>query len=65
MLGVARLLFRTEPYDVVKMLAYRPELLGKPLNRISQAVMRGKSHWTVGERELFATFVSQKNHCLF
>jgi len=27
--------------------------------------MRGPSAWTVGERELFAAFVSRLNQCLF
>jgi len=27
--------------------------------------MRGPSEWTVGERELFAAFVSRLNQCVF
>jgi len=28
-------------------------------------VMRGPSPWSVGERELFAAFVSRLNQCVF
>ena len=60
-----RLVTGREPYDIIKTLAYRPELLGNPLNALTQAVMRGPSEWSVGERELFAAFVSRLNQCLF
>jgi hypothetical protein len=63
--GIATALFRHPPYDVVKMLTYRPEFLGGPLNALSQAVMRGPSQWEVWERELFAAFVSRENQCPF
>ena len=65
MLRIGRLVLGAEPYDVVKMLAYRPEFLGRQMNALSQAVMRGKSEWSVGERELFAAFVSRLNQCVF
>ena len=31
----------------------------------THALMRGPSEWTVGERELFAAFVSRVNQCPF
>ena len=51
--------------DVVKTLMYRPELWGRPMCQWTQAVMRGPSEWSVGERELFAAWVSKKNECEF
>ena len=51
--------------DVVRMLFYRPELAGKHLRASLQEAMRGPSEWSVGERELMAAFVSQKNQCPF
>jgi hypothetical protein len=53
------------PYDVVRMLLFRPRFFGKPFGAISQAVMRGPSEWQVWERELFAAFVSKVNQCPF
>jgi hypothetical protein len=51
--------------DVVRTLKYHPDVFGGPLSRHTHAVMRGPSEWTVGERELFAAFVSRLNRCLF
>lgn len=51
--------------DVVKTLQYRPETFGKPYCDFLQAIMRGPSDWSVGERELFASFVSRQNRCVF
>ena len=51
--------------DVVRTLAYRKAFFGEPHSIHTQAVMRGPSAWTVGERELFAAFVSRLNKCLF
>jgi len=51
--------------DVVRTLQYRPHLFGRPHSAHTQAAMRGPSAWTVGERELFAAFVSHMNQCHF
>ncbi len=51
--------------DVVRTLRYHPAVFGDPHARHTHAVMRGPSDWTVGERELFAAFVSRLNQCLF
>ena len=60
-----RLLSRRRVPDVVKTLMYRPELWGGPMSAWTQAVMRGPSEWSVGERELFAAFTSRLNSCVF
>jgi hypothetical protein len=54
-----------EPVDVIKTLLYRPDFFGAPMSNAFQDVMRGPSEWTVGERELFAAFVSRENYCPF
>jgi len=51
--------------DVIRTLFYRPKFFGGPHGRHTQAVMRGPSDWSVGERELFAAFVSSLNQCVF
>jgi hypothetical protein len=52
-------------FDVVRTMRYRPELFGRPFSAAMQQVMRGPSEWSVGERELFAAFVSCQNQCPF
>jgi hypothetical protein len=49
--------------DIRRTLSYRPEVFGQPFSAHLQAVLRGPSDWSVGERELFAAFVSRKNQC--
>ncbi len=51
--------------DVLRTLTYRPEIYGKAYNKWLHTVLRGESGWAVGERELFATFVSKRNQCPF
>jgi len=64
-LVLIRLLSRRRVPDVVKTILYRPELWGRPMCAWTQAVMRGPSEWSVGERELFAAFTSRLNQCVF
>ena len=54
-----------EPPDVQKTLHYRPEVFGRPYSDALDQAMRGPSDWSVGERELFAAFVSSLNQCPF
>jgi hypothetical protein len=55
----------TEPPDVLKTLHYRPELFGRPFSDTLDLAMNGPSDWSVGERELFAAFVSAVSQCPF
>jgi len=64
-LRFVRLVSRKEPPDVVNTLYYRPEFYGAVYSTMLQDVMRGPSEWAVGERELFAAFVSRLNQCPF
>jgi hypothetical protein len=51
--------------DVMRTLRYHRHLFGGPHSAHTHAVMRGPSEWSVGERELFAAFVSRLNQCHF
>ena len=64
MLGVMRLIMGHAP-GVVRTLLYRKGYFGRPFSELTQQVMRGPSPWTVGEREIFAAFVSRLNQCVF
>lgn len=60
-----QLLHGTSEPDIHRVLSYRPEMFGTPFSLCLEDVMRGPSDWSVGERELFAAFVSRKNQCPF
>jgi len=63
--GVIRVASGFRAPDVVRTLMYRPEFFGRPHRAHTHAAMRGASAWSVGERELFAAFVSRLNQCEF
>ena len=62
--GLTKLL-SVEVDDVAKVVMKRPRFFGKAFLRLAQAVLRGPSAWTVGERELFGAVVSRANDCPF
>lgn len=55
---------RVEVPGILYLFAFKPEV-GKPLERLTQAVMRGPSPLSPGWRELIAAFTSRRNHCPF
>ena len=64
-LGVIRLTQGRRAPDILRTLFYRPEFLGRPMSAWTHTVMRGHSHWSVAERELYAAFTSRLNQCVF
>jgi hypothetical protein len=64
MLAAMRMMAGHAP-GVVRTLRYRKEFFGRPFSELTHQVMRGDSSWTVGEREMFAAFVSRLNQCVF
>ena len=64
LLGLMRVVMGHAP-GVVRTLFYRKAYFGRPFSQLTQQVMRGPSPWTVGEREIFAAFVSRLNQCVF
>ena len=65
MYGLIRALSGFRAPDVVRTLQYHVHLFGRPHSAHTHAVMRGESAWSVGDRELFAAFVSRLNRCHF
>ena len=49
--------------EALKLVMYRPEFYGTPMQKITQDAMRGPSAWSVGDRELMAALVSKMNAC--
>ena len=67
-----KLMFRLAPLlkgmdipDVGKIMMYRSDFFGKAFGNFTQSAMRGDKHWSVGELELFAGYVSKLNQCPF
>ena len=60
-----RVLSKHAAPDVIKLLKYRADFFGDPINEVFQEAMRGTSEWAVGDRELMAAFVSKTNECEF
>ncbi|HTR53372.1 MAG TPA: hypothetical protein VMJ10_21910 [Kofleriaceae bacterium] len=65
MLAFIRAVSRRPPPDVIKLLLYRGDFFGTPMNEVFQEAMRGPAAWSVGDRELMASFVSKTNECEF
>jgi uncharacterized peroxidase-related enzyme len=65
MLGLGRFIVGAKPPDILRILFHRHAFFGKPVGLLTDAVLRGPSEWSVGERELFAAYVSTKNRCRF
>ena len=45
--------------------SYDPKLFGKHYALALEEAMRNMEHWTLGEVELFAAFVSKHNQCAY
>ena len=65
MLGMMRLMIGVRVPDVLRIILHRPEFFGQPYYIWTQAVMRGPSEWSLGQRELFAAFTSHLNQCQY
>jgi uncharacterized peroxidase-related enzyme len=49
--------------DVIKLVKYRADFYGAPMQGVTQEAMRGPSAWSVADRELMAAFVAKTNQC--
>lgn len=55
---------RNDLFGITSLLDYRPQTAA-PLCALTEAMLRGPSSLTIAERELIATYVSQRNACTF
>lgn len=51
--------------DAARIMFYRPGFYGTHMKKFTQEAMRGRSAWSVGDRELMAAYVSQVNASRF
>ena len=63
--ALIRTVSRQPVLDVVKLVKYRADFYGGPMQSVTHEAMRGPSTWSVGDRELMAAFVAQANQCEF
>lgn len=60
-----RTVSRQPVLDVVKLVKYRADFYGGPMQGVTHEAMRGPSAWSIGDRELIAAFVAKTNQCEF
>ena len=58
-----RAVSRQPVLDVIKLVKYRADFYGHPMQGVTHEAMRGSSPWSVGDRELMAALVAQTNQC--
>jgi len=63
--ALIRAVSRQPVLDVIKLVKYRADFYGGPMQRVTHEAMRGPSAWSVADRELMAAFVSKVNECAF
>lgn len=51
--------------DIRRILTHRSYFFGEPFSACLQNVLRGESEWSIGERELFASFTAERLKCVF
>jgi alkylhydroperoxidase family enzyme len=61
--AIIRAVSRLPVPDAVKTNRYRPDFYGLPMRVLTQEAMRGRSAWSVGDRELMGACVSNMNEC--
>jgi uncharacterized peroxidase-related enzyme len=61
--ALVRVASRQPVLDVIKLVKYRADFYGAPMQGVTQEAMRGPSAWSVADRELMAAFVAKTNGC--
>lgn len=63
--GLIRLMSGRPLPDAARITFYRPDFYGAHMKQLTHEAMRGRSAWSVGDRELMAAYVSKLNECPF
>ena len=63
--ALIRIVSRQPVLDVIKLVKYRADFYGAPMQGVTHEAMRGPSAWSVADRELMAAFVAKTNQCEF
>jgi uncharacterized peroxidase-related enzyme len=63
--AVIKLFSRHPVPDAAKLVFYRPDFYGARAKAFTHEAMRGRSDWSVGDRELMAAYVSKVNESAF
>jgi uncharacterized peroxidase-related enzyme len=61
--ALIRAVSRQPVLDVIKLVKYRADFYGEPMQLVTHEAMRGPSPWSVGDRELMAALVAKTNEC--
>jgi uncharacterized peroxidase-related enzyme len=61
--AIIRVASRHPVLDVIKLVGYRADFYGDPMQSVTQSAMRGPSPWSIGDRELMAAVVARANEC--
>jgi alkylhydroperoxidase family enzyme len=59
--ALIRTVSRQPVLDVIKLVKYRADFYGGPMQAVTHEAMRGRSAWSVGDRELIAAFIAKTN----
>jgi hypothetical protein len=61
--ALIRAVSRQPVLDVIKLVKYRADFYGGPMQRVTHEAMRGPSVWSVGDRELMAALPRSERDC--
>lgn len=61
--ALIRAVSRQPVLNVIKLVKYRADFYGGPMQGVTHEAMRGPSEWSVGDRELMAALIAKTNGC--
>jgi AhpD family alkylhydroperoxidase len=61
--ALIRVISRQPVLDVIKLVKYRADFYGRPMQGVTHEAMCGPSAWSVRDRELMAAFIAKTDEC--